>query len=184
MATTALEAGQRAGGPYVSAFPNVGLVVWQAGFVLAEWLIRAAPLGPWPGRAVVELGCGVGQLGIPLACTGARVTLTDLPHIVGLTAENVALNAHAMPVAPRVMPFTWGADDAGCLGYGGSSGGSGGGEVGSSGGGGGGGEAGSVAPQGPLDMVIAADVSCGGTGATRRQQGRAAADRGRHPTTP
>ena len=50
-----------ADGEYDSAFPNVGLVVWQAGFVLGEWLLRAQPLGPWgkPLR-VLELGCGIG----------------------------------------------------------------------------------------------------------------------------
>jgi hypothetical protein len=52
---------QTADGEYDSAFPNVGLVVWQAGFVLGEWLLRAKPLGPWgkPLR-VLELGCGIG----------------------------------------------------------------------------------------------------------------------------
>jgi hypothetical protein len=51
-----------ADGEYDSAFPNVGLVVWQAGFVLGEWLLRAQPLGPWgkPLR-VLELGCGIGE---------------------------------------------------------------------------------------------------------------------------
>ncbi len=160
MASNALEEVQAAG-DYVSAFPNVGLVVWQAGFVLAEWLIRAAPLGSWRGRTAVELGCGVGQLGVPLACTGATVTLTDLPHIVGLTAENVAANVHAMAVAPRVMPFVWGATEPAALGYGGGS------PVG-------GGAAAAAAAaaaagvalpttrsphQGPLDLVVAADVS-------------------------
>lgn len=104
--------------------------MWQAGFVLAEWAIRTRPLGaatPWGATNILELGCGVGQLGIPLACTGARVTLTDLPHIVGLTAENVALNAHALPAAPRVMPFVWGASDPATLGYGGGGGAAGGG---------------------------------------------------------
>jgi SAM-dependent methyltransferase len=56
---------------YDSAFPNVGLVVWQAGFVLGEWLLRAKPLGPWskPLR-VLELGCGIGAA---LALFGAAV---------------------------------------------------------------------------------------------------------------
>lgn len=123
MAQTSLEEGQRTGG-YISAFPNVGLVVWQAGFVLAEWLIRTSPLGHdrWPSLNILELGCGVGQLGIPLACTGAKVTLTDLPHIIPLTEENVRLNAHAMPARPRVMPFVWGTTEPAVLEYGGSGG--------------------------------------------------------------
>ena len=34
-----------------------------------------------------------GVVGIGLAMAGARVTLTDLPHIMPLTAQNLALNA-------------------------------------------------------------------------------------------
>ena len=67
MVASSLEEVQR-GGDYESAFPNVGLVLWQAGFVLAEWLIRLPPAfvsrrgGGWAGVRVLELGCGVGQL--------------------------------------------------------------------------------------------------------------------------
>ncbi|KAI8474032.1 MAG: hypothetical protein J3K34DRAFT_156674 [Monoraphidium minutum] len=174
MAKLPLEAAQRAG-EYVSAFPNVGLVVWQAGFVLAEWLIRAAPLGggpaAWAALNVLELGCGVGQLGIPLACAGAAVTLTDLPHVTPLTRENAGLNAAALARPPRVVPFIWGSDPAAlgfCCGGGGggsgdvSEGGSGGdggaAAAGGEGEGSGGGGGGAAAWQRPLDMVVAADV--------------------------
>ena len=34
-----------------------------------------------------------GVVGISLAMAGARVTLTDLPHITPFTAQNLALNA-------------------------------------------------------------------------------------------
>jgi predicted nicotinamide N-methyase len=102
---------------YTSAFPNVGLVVWQAGLVLADYLLRTAPCGPWLNQRILELGCGVGQLGIPLAMAGAQVTLTDLPHIVPLTQHNVELNSYGMAQPARVMPFLWGTDPA-PLGYG------------------------------------------------------------------
>ena len=34
-----------------------------------------------------------GVVGISLAMAGAKVTLTDLPHITPLTSQNLALNA-------------------------------------------------------------------------------------------
>jgi SAM-dependent methyltransferase len=64
---------------YDSAFPNVGLVVWQAGFVLGEWLLRAQPAGPWgkPLR-VLELGCGIGAA---LALAGAALLSLHMPML-------------------------------------------------------------------------------------------------------
>lgn len=98
---------------YDSAFPNVGLVVWQSGFVLGEYLLHTQPLGSWskPLR-VLELGCGTGQLGIVLALAGADVTLTDLEHITPLTQVNVDLNAARCTVQPKVAPYMWGTDAA------------------------------------------------------------------------
>ena len=40
----------------------VGLVVWQAGFVLADLLLRRPPFGSWHGASVLDLGCGTGVL--------------------------------------------------------------------------------------------------------------------------
>ena len=39
---------------------NVGLVVWQSGFVLAELLLRRPPFGQWRDVRVVDLGSGTG----------------------------------------------------------------------------------------------------------------------------
>lgn len=39
---------------------RVGLVVWQAGFVLADLLLRRPPFGSWHGASVLDLGCGTG----------------------------------------------------------------------------------------------------------------------------
>lgn len=42
------------------------------------------------GRAVLELGCGPGAVGLVAAALGAHsVALTDLPHVLVHTAENV-----------------------------------------------------------------------------------------------
>lgn len=62
---------------------NVGLVLWQSGFVLADFLLlrlpqlqHSASSGPgiWSGVRVLELGCGCGTVGMFLALAGAQVT--------------------------------------------------------------------------------------------------------------
>lgn len=57
---------------------------------------------------MLELGCGTGQLGIVLALAGAAVTLTDLEHIVPLTAVNVDLNASRCAIKPVCAAYVWG----------------------------------------------------------------------------
>jgi len=91
------------------ALVNVGMVVWQSGFVLAELLLRRPPLGSWPGVRVLELGAGTGITGIALALAGARVMLTDLPHILPLTRENVTANLRPIHAA-MVAEHRWGSD--------------------------------------------------------------------------
>ena len=43
-------------------FWNVGKVVWQSGFLLADYLIRCPPFRDWGGVRVVDLGTGTGRL--------------------------------------------------------------------------------------------------------------------------
>ena len=40
---------------------NVGLVVWQSAFVLAEYLLRHPPFGQWHDVHAVDLGGGTGE---------------------------------------------------------------------------------------------------------------------------
>jgi len=47
---------------------------------------------PAPGLRCLELGAGVGLVGIALARLGAAVTLTDKPPLVGLLRRNIAAN--------------------------------------------------------------------------------------------
>lgn len=40
---------------------DVGKVVWQSGFLLADYLIRKPPFGEWAGVRVIDLGAGTGR---------------------------------------------------------------------------------------------------------------------------
>lgn len=40
---------------------QVGLVVWQSAFVLAEYLLRNPPFGQWQDVHAVDLGAGTGE---------------------------------------------------------------------------------------------------------------------------
>lgn len=76
----AAAAGSEAVRPDLS---RVGLVLWQSGFVLSDFLLQRLPqLLPggggggccWPGTRVLELGCGAGTVGMFLARAGAWVS--------------------------------------------------------------------------------------------------------------
>jgi predicted nicotinamide N-methyase len=115
--------------PTQAKYLNVGLVLWQAGLVAADWIIRhrmrppastdddgatAGTTAPSP-LTVIELGAGVGQCGIALAKAGAaRVVMTDLPHIVPLAEENARLNGFTSSPSSSLacVPYTWGDDAA------------------------------------------------------------------------
>lgn len=66
--------------------------VWPAGLVLAEMV--AGELAPQlAGKQVLELGCGLGAVGLCAAVAGARVTLSDrepeaLAQALSIAAEN------------------------------------------------------------------------------------------------
>ncbi|KAE9040854.1 hypothetical protein PR002_g4739 [Phytophthora rubi] len=66
------------------AFPSHGHCVWDAALLLADYLQTRAK--------VVELGAGVGLVGMALAVLGARVVLTDQEYALPLLIKNVAVN--------------------------------------------------------------------------------------------
>lgn len=103
--------------PPLSALSHVGLVVWQSGFVLADYMLRNQPCGWWVGLQCVELGAGTGLVGIALAMAGAQVVLTDLPHVTALAQLNVDANVDDSALVGRaasaaVVPYAWGDDPA------------------------------------------------------------------------
>lgn len=52
---------------------NVGLVVWQSAFVLAEFLISHPPFGGWHDVHAVDLGTGTGDCALCIGLIAANV---------------------------------------------------------------------------------------------------------------
>ena len=78
-----------------------GLTVWDATWCLVA-LLQAAPLAARvaAGARVLELGAGIGAVGLAAAARGAHVVLTDLPSVVAAMLQpNIALNAEAAAAA-------------------------------------------------------------------------------------
>ncbi|KAI3853080.1 hypothetical protein MKW92_042452 [Papaver armeniacum] len=75
-----------------SAIPSVGLQVWKAELVLADFLLHGMfSSSDFDGVVAVELGAGTGLLGILLARVAKAVFLTDHGEEV---LKNCALNVH------------------------------------------------------------------------------------------
>ncbi|XP_077297923.1 protein N-lysine methyltransferase METTL21D-like [Arctopsyche grandis] len=74
---------------------DVSCVVWDAAIVLSKYLqLLIEPNGECSliGRKVLELGAGVGCVGLTAATLGAEVTLTDLPEALPLLKHNIVEN--------------------------------------------------------------------------------------------
>jgi predicted nicotinamide N-methyase len=64
--------------------------IWQAGVVLAGYLSR---LPVEKGKRILEIGSGLGLVGIVAACNGHDVTLTDYNvHALNFTRANALIN--------------------------------------------------------------------------------------------
>jgi 16S rRNA G1207 methylase RsmC len=76
--------------------------IWEASLILADEL---AGLPAHPGRTFVEIGCGLGLVGVVAASLGHDVTMTEHdPHALAFARANALLNGLA---GLRVMPLDW-----------------------------------------------------------------------------
>ncbi|KAG7397978.1 hypothetical protein PHYBOEH_011907 [Phytophthora boehmeriae] len=91
-----------------SVFNEVGLKLWEAGWLLAEYAI--AHESDFRGRNVLELGAGVGFSGMVLACIcpANRVVLTDYaPNVMQNLRYNVEINASKFRCPVDVQTLDW-----------------------------------------------------------------------------
>ncbi|KOB68255.1 Methyltransferase-like protein 21D [Operophtera brumata] len=73
---------------------DVNCVVWDASLVLAKYLetMSSQKSEFLSGIKVLELGSGLGVVGLTAATLGAQVTLTDLPEALSLLRLNINEN--------------------------------------------------------------------------------------------
>eukprot|EP00968_Pinguiococcus_pyrenoidosus_P015764 scaffold1467_cov264-Pinguiococcus_pyrenoidosus.AAC.26 len=113
---------------------GIGFHLWPAAVFLCRCLEQAAGAAaaedeqwgqllpsPIEEASVLELGAGVGLVGLFCAALGApRVVLSDLPEVLPALEENIALNADALGVQAdrgeggsrvQAMPLAWGTAD-------------------------------------------------------------------------
>jgi len=91
----------------VTGDASIGLRLWPAALVLQQYL--KANWDAFDCGSVLEIGAGVGFVGLWCASAGARTVLTDYNDSV---LDNLARNAADVPLA-TVARFDWHAPDAG-----------------------------------------------------------------------
>jgi len=85
---------------------GTGAVVWPAALALIGLLDREVGIGS--GLSAVELGAGLGSVGLFLALYKAlRVVITDVPVALPLIERNISMNFSG-GVGPRALPLRWG----------------------------------------------------------------------------
>ncbi|EKG00043.1 hypothetical protein TCSYLVIO_009034 [Trypanosoma cruzi] len=72
---------------------QLGAVLWNSNAVALRYLHEHVLRDKASAYRVVELGAGVGCLGIALAMAGARVVITDLKELLPLMQKNIEMNA-------------------------------------------------------------------------------------------
>ena len=85
---------------------GIAFQLWPASFLLCRYLDSPSIRSLLPSSRVLELGAGCGLVGMLATALGARVTLTDLPHVVPHLERNVQANAQLFSAAPD-DPHAW-----------------------------------------------------------------------------
>jgi len=75
---------------------GTGRVVWQGAACLVRFLDDRVKMLGLKGAKVLELGCGVGFVGICVACLGARVCLSDMEELIPFAKANIEKNQTAI----------------------------------------------------------------------------------------
>jgi len=90
---------------------GTGGVLWEAAIVLADYISRRRDYFSWPGKRVLELGCGTGLVAIALAAEGAQVWATDgNPKVVQCAGQNVQ-GVGDLPGHINLEVFDWNSND-------------------------------------------------------------------------
>ncbi|XP_045483008.1 protein N-lysine methyltransferase METTL21D-like isoform X2 [Harmonia axyridis] len=91
---------------------DVSCVVWDASIVLAKYLEKrnSEKKDFLNGNKVVELGAGLGCVGLTAACLGAQVISTDLPECIPLLNLNISKNEQVWSKYGQIKssPLKWG----------------------------------------------------------------------------
>ena len=73
----------------LAGFP-LWVKIWEASAVLAGYLVS---LPPDPNKRMLEIGCGIGLVGIAAAKAGHRVTMTEIdPDAINFARANTQIN--------------------------------------------------------------------------------------------
>ena len=90
---------------------GTGSTVWDAGIVLAAYVLREGTRERVGAGRCLDLGSGTGIVGLAAAASGAfsHVVLSDLASVVSLTEQNARRNAVALPSGceVRVVSMLW-----------------------------------------------------------------------------
>lgn len=79
--------------------------IWEASIVLAEHL---AGIPAVPGRRFLEIGCGIGVVGIVASAFGHQITVTEYnPDALDFARANSETNRETMKCGPEISKLDW-----------------------------------------------------------------------------